>query len=87
MATLKDLKAELARDSEFARAYEETQPGLAVMRAIADARSERNLTQKQIAELTGIAQTEISKLENGRDRLFKSCNAHHTLSVRTICVS
>lgn len=65
MATLKELKEELARDSEFARAYEEIQPELAVMRAIADARAEQNLTQKQVAELTGIAQAEISKLENG----------------------
>ena len=65
MATLKELKAELARDPEFERAYEEIQPELAVMRAIADARAERNLTQEQVAELTGIAQAEISKLENG----------------------
>ena len=65
MTTLKELKAELARDPEFARAYEEIQPELAVMRAIADARAERNLTQEQVAELTGIAQAEISKLENG----------------------
>ena len=65
MATLKELKEELARDPEFARAYEEIQPELAVMRAIADARAERNLTQEQVAELTGIAQAEISKLENG----------------------
>ena len=65
MATLKELKEELVRDPEFARAYEEIQPELAVMRAIADARAEQNLTQKQVAELTGIAQAEISKLENG----------------------
>lgn len=65
MATLRELKAELAKDPEFVEAYEEIQPELAVMRAIADARAEQNLTQKQVAERTGIAQAEISKLENG----------------------
>ena len=65
MATLKELKKELEKDPGFVQAYEEIQPELAVMRAIADARAEQNLTQKQVAELTGIAQTEISKLENG----------------------
>lgn len=65
MATLKKLKAELMRDPAFAEAYEDVQPELAVMRAIADARAEQNLTQKQVSERTGIAQAEISKLENG----------------------
>lgn len=65
MTTLAELKTELMRDPEFVEAYEEVQPELAVMRAIADARVKQNLTQKQVAERTGIAQTEISKLENG----------------------
>lgn len=65
MATLKELKEELDRDPEFVQAYEDMQPEFAVMRAIAGARAEQNLTQKQVAELTGIAQAEVSKLENG----------------------
>lgn len=65
MPTLRELKEELAEDHEFVKAYEEIQPNLAVMRAIADARAEQNLTQKQVAERTGIAQAEISKLEHG----------------------
>ena len=65
MTTLAELKTELMCDPEFVKAYEEIQPELAVMRAIADARVKQNLTQKQVAERTGIAQTEISKLENG----------------------
>ena len=65
MATLRELKTELAKDPEFVEAYEELQPELAVMKAIADVRAELNLTQKQVAERTGIAQAEISKLENG----------------------
>jgi DNA-binding XRE family transcriptional regulator len=49
----------------FARAYEEIQPEMNVIRAMIDARMSQNLTQKQLSERTGIAQTEISKLENG----------------------
>ena len=36
-----------------------------VIRAMIDARISQNLTQKELSERTGIAQTEISKLENG----------------------
>ena len=32
---------------------------------VSDARISQNITQKELAERTGIAQTEISKLENG----------------------
>ena len=36
-----------------------------VIRAMIDARIEQNLTQKELAERTGINQADISKLENG----------------------
>lgn len=36
-----------------------------VIRAIVDARTSQNLTQKELAERTGIDQADISKLENG----------------------
>jgi transcriptional regulator with XRE-family HTH domain len=53
------------KDPEFAKAYEEIQPEMSVIRAIVDARTSQNLTQKELSERTGIAQTEISKLEKG----------------------
>lgn len=65
MPTLEKLKGELMRDPAFVEAYEGVQPELAVMRAISEARAAQNLTQEQVAERTGIAQTEISRLENG----------------------
>ena len=52
-------------DPEFAKAYEEMQPEFNIMRAIIEARTANNLTQKELAERTGIAQTEISRIENG----------------------
>ena len=62
---LQEYKKEKMKDPAFAKAYEEIQPELSVTRAMIDARTSRNLTQKQLAEKTGIAQTEISRLENG----------------------
>ena len=54
------------KDPAFAKAYEEIQPEMNVIRAMIEARTSQNMTQKQLAEKTGIAQTEISRLENGR---------------------
>ena len=62
---LKDYKKEKMKDPVFAKASEEIQPEMNVIRAMIEARTSQNLTQKQLAEKTGIAQTEISRLENG----------------------
>ena len=63
--TLREYKANKMNDPEFAKAYDEIQPELNVVRAMIDARMSQNLTQKELSERTGISQTEISKLENG----------------------
>ena len=65
MKTSKQHKNEQMKNPEFAEAYEEIQPEMSVIKAIVDARLSRNMTQKELAEATGIAQGEISKLENG----------------------
>lgn len=62
---LKDYKKKKMQDPEFAKAYEEIQPEMNVIRAMIEARTSQNLTQKELSERTGIAQTEISRLENG----------------------
>ena len=62
---LKDYKEKKMQDPGFAKAYEEIQPEMNVIRAIIEARTSQNLTQKELSERTGIAQTEISRLENG----------------------
>ena len=62
---LKDYKEKKMQDCEFAKAYEEIQPEMNVIRAMIEARTSQNLTQKELSERTGIAQTEISRLENG----------------------
>ena len=52
-------------NQEFKKEYDNLQPEFHVIRAIVDARTSQNLTQKQLAEKTGINQADISKLENG----------------------
>ena len=64
MKTINEYRAEQMSDPDFARAYEDIQPEMTAIRAIVEARTSRNLTQKEIPPSgTGIAQTEISKLE------------------------
>jgi predicted transcriptional regulator len=65
MKTLNKFKEEQMQDAEFVKEYEAIQPELDVIRAIVDARTSQNLTQKELAERTGINQADISKLENG----------------------
>ena len=65
MKTLNDMLSEQLKDEEFRKEYEAIQPEMDVIRAIVDARTSQNLTQKELAERTGINQADISKLENG----------------------
>ena len=53
------------QDPEFRKEFEYLQPEFAVIRAMVSARTSQNLTQKELAERTGINQADISKLENG----------------------
>lgn len=65
MKTLQELKKEQMKNPEFVKEYEAIQPEMDVIRAIVDARTSQNITQKELAERTGINQADISKLENG----------------------
>ena len=65
MKTLDDFLKEELQDHEFRKAYEALQPEYEIKRAMIQARMNSGMTQKQLAEKTGIAQADISKLENG----------------------
>ena len=60
-----DFLQEQLQDPEFRKEYEALQPEHAVVQAIIDARKNAGLNQKELSERTGIAQGDISKLENG----------------------
>lgn len=52
-------------DPEFAAEYEAMRPEYEATRAVIAARLESNMTQKELAERTGIRQSNISRIENG----------------------
>lgn len=56
---------EQLKNSEFKAEYDALEPEFAIVQAIIDARKKTGLTQKELSERTGIAQGDISKLENG----------------------
>lgn len=60
-----DFLAEQLQDEEFKKEFDDLHHEIDVIQAIVDARVSQNLTQKQLAERSGINQADISKLENG----------------------
>ena len=65
MSEFRDFLKEQLQNPEFKKEWDDLQPELDVIRSIVDARISQNLTQKELAEKTGINQADISKLENG----------------------
>jgi predicted transcriptional regulator len=53
------------KDPEFSVEWERQRPEREYIKAITAARMEQNLTQKELAERTGIRQSNISRIENG----------------------
>ena len=53
------------QNEEFRAEHEATRAEFEVVRALIAARIESNLTQKELAELSGVRQSNISRIENG----------------------
>ena len=65
MSSYRDFLEEQLKDPELKAEYDALEPEFAIIQAMIDARITAGLTQKQLAERTGIAQADISRLENG----------------------
>ncbi len=65
MTKFNDFLNDQMKDPEFKAEWDALQPEFSVIQAMIDARKSAGLTQKQLAEKTGIAQADISKLETG----------------------
>jgi len=65
MSDFRNYLNEQLKDGEFKAEYEKLEPEFSIIQAVIDARKSTNITQKELAERTGIAQSDISKLENG----------------------
>lgn len=64
--TFQEYKRKRLQNPEFRAEYERLQPEMSILRAMIDARERGNITQKELAEKTGIAQGDISRIENGK---------------------
>ncbi len=62
---VKDTLNELMRDPDFRKERESLEPEFQIIKAMIDARNEKGITQKELSSITGITQSDISKLENG----------------------
>ena len=56
---------EQMKDPEFRAEWDALEPEFAIVQAMIDARRIKGITQKQLSEKTGIAQSDISRLEHG----------------------
>ena len=63
--TLTEALNEQMKDVSFKKEYETLEPEYEIISSLIDARKSCNVTQKQLSETTGIAQSDISKIENG----------------------
>ncbi len=63
--TLTEALNEQLKDESFKKEYETLEPEYEIISSLIDARKSNNVTQKQLSEATGIAQSDISKIENG----------------------
>lgn len=61
----RDSLNEQLKDEEFRKEYESLEAEFQIIREIISARKDKNITQKELSDLTGITQGDISKIENG----------------------
>ena len=65
MTSFKDFKEEMLSNQEIKEEYDALQPEFDIIQAMINARKQQNITQKELAERTGITQADISRIENG----------------------
>ena len=65
MTKFQDFLNEELKNPEVKKEYDALAPEYEIIQALIDERKKSGITQKQLSERTGIAQGDISKLENG----------------------
>lgn len=63
---LQDKHEELLSDREYKMAYAELEEEFTVAKALIQARSSANLTQKEVAERMGTTQSVVARMESGK---------------------
>lgn len=65
MSDLQKYLEKQLENPEFKKEWDALEPEFNIMQAMIDARKRCNMTQKELAERTGIDQSDISKIETG----------------------
>ncbi|WP_405378772.1 helix-turn-helix domain-containing protein [Phascolarctobacterium sp.] len=65
MSDLEKYIEEQMQDSEFKKIHDESRLEYELMHTLIGARIEKNMTQKELAEVSGVRQSNISRIENG----------------------
>ncbi len=65
MGDIDELLEEELKDPEFAQAWEETEIEYQIKKMLIQARIDSRMTQKELAEKSGIRQSNISRIEKG----------------------
>ena len=65
MSDLRNSLEKHLQDPEFRKEYEASEADYQLTRALISARIAANMTQKELAEKSGIRQSNISRIENG----------------------
>lgn len=65
MKTFNNYLKEQLKDPEIKAEWDRLEPEFQIVRALIKIRAEKNISQKQLSELTGINQADISRIENG----------------------
>ncbi len=65
MSDFRDSLNKQLKDPEFKKEWDALETEFQIIQAIIDARTETGITKKQLSDLSGITQAEISKIENG----------------------
>ncbi|MGN0326246.1 MAG: helix-turn-helix domain-containing protein [Lachnospiraceae bacterium] len=65
MSRYTEYKEKALSNPEVKEEYDALQPEYDIIQAMIDARISQNLTQKELSDITGITQADISRIENG----------------------
>ena len=65
MSSYKEYKEKVLKNPEIKAEYDALEAEYDIIQAMIDARNKQHITQKELAERTGITQADISRIENG----------------------
>ncbi len=63
--TYREFLKEKLENPEFKKEWDELEPEYQLIRTMIHARDEKNMSQRQLSDITGITQADISKMETG----------------------